>query len=129
MTVAGRHPLEVAAWRPIAALAVKTVHSAVFLLELAAIGWLVVNGFLGLLYWTVALAAGAVAIEAAVFSGNDRVCPLTTLAERLGEDRGQVSDRFLPAAIARTILIWSTALVGIAVVLHAGSVLSAGQEP
>jgi hypothetical protein len=114
-----RHPLAVAA--------IKTVHTAVFLAELSAIGWLVVSGLLGRRDRTVALAAGAVAIEAAVFVANDRVCPLTPLTERLGATSGSVSDIFLPDVVARTIPIWSSALVALAALLHVRSAVAAAQ--
>jgi hypothetical protein len=106
-----------------AIFAVKAAHSAIFVVNLSAILWIVVAGFFGRRDRTVALAAAAVAAEAAVFVGNDRVCPLTTLAENLGARRGQVSDIFLPDAIARTIPVWSSALVALGVLLHARSLL------
>ena len=104
--------------------AIKTVHSAVFGVELAAIGWLVLTGFTGRRDRSVALAAVLVAGEVAVFLANDGVCPLTPMAERRGASRGGVSDIFLPDAVARTIPIWSTALIAIAAVLHLGQVIS-----
>ncbi len=99
--------------------AVRAVHSAVFLVELAAILWLVVTGLLGRRDRSTAVAAAFVAAEAAVFVANDGVCPLTPLAESLGAERGSVSDIFLPDAVARTIPIWSSALIAVAVLLHA----------
>ena len=108
---------------PIAVAAVKTVHTAIFLLELASIAWLAVSGLVGRRDRTVAVATGAVGVEIAVFLANDGICPLTPLAERLGATRGSVSDIFLPDGVARTIPIWSTALLAVAALLHARSVL------
>jgi len=108
---------------PIAVVVVKTVHTAAFLVELTSILWLVLTGLVGRRDRSVALAAGAVVIEAAVFVSNNGVCPLTPLAERLGAGRGSVSDIFLPDAVARTIPIWSTALVALAALLHGRAVL------
>jgi hypothetical protein len=99
---------------------VRALHSGVFLVELGAILWLLVTGLVGRRDRTVAVAGGLVAAEAAVFVANSGVCPLTPLAERLGARRGSVSDIFLPDAIARTIPIWSSALVGLGVALHVG---------
>jgi hypothetical protein len=104
---------------PVAIAAVKTVHSAVFLVELSSICWLVVSGLMGRRDRSVAVAATAVSAEAAVFILNDRVCPLTPLTQRLGAQDGSVSDIFLPDVVARTIPIWSTALISLAVLLHA----------
>ena len=113
--IRGRHPVAVAA--------VKTVHTAIFLFELASIAWLAVSGLVGRRDRTVTVATGAVGLEIAVFLANDGVCPLTPLAERLGSARGSVSDIFLPDAVARTIPIWSTALLVVAGLLHARSAL------
>jgi hypothetical protein len=97
---------------------VRAVHSAVFLVELGAILWLVISGLVGRRDRTVAVAGVLVAAEAAVFVANSGVCPLTPLAERLGARRGSVSDIFLPDPIARTIPIWSSALVATGIALH-----------
>ena len=102
----------------------RAIHTAIFGVELAAIGWLVVSGFVGRRDRSVGLAALAVTAEAAVFIANDGVCPLTPLTERLGAERGSVSDIFLPDAVARTIPIWSSALLAVAVVTHARSFLT-----
>ena len=66
------------------------------------------------------VAAGIVAAEAGVFVVNGGVCPLTPLAERHGARAGAggVSDIFLPDVVARTIPVWSSALVVIGLVLH-----------
>ena len=97
---------------------VRALHTAVFFVELASIGWLVLTGWIGRRDRTVAIAAGLVGAEGLVFVANSGVCPLTPLAERLGARRGSVSDIFLPDAVARTIPQWSSALVALAVVLH-----------
>lgn len=107
--------------RPLARDAVRAVHTAVFLVELTSIGWLVLTGAIGRRDRTVTIAAGAVAVEASVFLANRGVCPLTPLTERLGAAHGSVSDIFLPDVVARTIPIWSSALVALAVLLHARS--------
>ena len=113
---------------PFAIIVVKTVHTAVFLVELGAIGWLVGSGLLGRRDRSVALAAAAVGLEAVVFLANDHACPLTPMAEQLGAPRGSVSDIFLPETVARTIPTWSTALVLLAAGLHARAALRARLE-
>ena len=99
-------------------VAIKAVHSAIFLVMLSAIGWLLVTGLTGRRDRSVAAAGALVAGESAVFLANGGVCPLTPLAERHGASRGGVSDIFLPDAVARTIPIWATSAVAVAVVLH-----------
>jgi hypothetical protein len=106
-----------------ALLAIKGVHTLIFLGELSAIAWLVVTGLLNRRDWTVAAAAAMVAGEAAVFVANRGSCPLTPLAERYGAARGSVSDIFLPDVVARTIPIWASALVIVAVALHGSGAL------
>ena len=120
MRISARHPVAVAV--------VKSVHTTIFAIELASILWLVVSGLMGRRDRTVAAAAAAVAVESAVFVANGGVCPLTPLAERLGSGHGNVSDIFLPDVVARTIPAWSSALIVLAVGLHARSVVGAARE-
>lgn len=104
--------------RTLALIAVKAVHSAVFLVELASILWLVLTGLTGRRDRSVGLAGALVAGECAVFVANAGVCPLTPVAERLGASTGSVSDIFLPGPLARTIPYWATPLVALGVALH-----------
>jgi hypothetical protein len=108
---------------------IRGVHSAIFAIELAAIGWLVYTGIVGRGDRTVGIAAGLVAGEGLVWLANDRVCPLTPLAERVGAVRGSVSDIWLPEPIARTIPQWSIPLVAAAIALHSRRILRAGATP
>ena len=64
------------------------------------------------------MAAGLVAVEGVVWIANDRVCPLTPLAEQWGAVSGSVSDIWLPEPVARTIPQWSIPMVALGVVLH-----------
>jgi hypothetical protein len=107
--------------RRVALASIRAVHTLIFAVILACIGWLVLTGATGRRDRTVGLAAGLVAVEVAVWIANDRVCPLTPLAEQLGAERGSVSDIFLPDVVARTLPIWSSALLAIAAVLHVRS--------
>jgi hypothetical protein len=97
---------------------IRAVHSAIFLVMLGAIGWLVATGARGRRDRSTAVAAALVATEIAVYVANDRVCPLTPLAERHGAVRGSVSDIWLPDVLARTLPAWSGALVALAAALH-----------
>lgn len=99
-------------------VAIRAVHSAVFWVELVSIGWLLVSGLVGQRDRSVALAATLIAAEGVVWVANDRVCPLTPLAERYGAEDGSVSDIWLPDVVARTIPQWSIPLVAVSVVLH-----------
>ena len=98
--------------------AIQAIHSLVFWIELGAIGWLVATGLTGRRDRSVGVAAGLVAVEGVVWIANDRVCPLTPLAERYGASRGSVSDIWLPDVVARTIPYWSIPLVLLGTALH-----------
>ena len=118
-----REPANAATASPSVLALIRGTHSAIFLVELAAIAWLVLTGIVGRRDRSTAVAAVLVAGEAVVFLANDGVCPLTPLAERHGARRGGVSDIFLPDPIARTIPVWSTALIALAAVLHVRALL------
>jgi hypothetical protein len=113
---------------PVAVAGLKTVHTIIFAGELSAILWLVASGLRGRRDRTVGIAAAAVAGEAAVFLANGGVCPITPLTERMGAADGSVSDIFLPDVMARTTPAWSSALLGIALLLHLRSWVASRAE-
>jgi hypothetical protein len=80
---------------------IRAIHSAIFLVMLSAIPWLVATGITGRRDRSVVAAGVLVAIESGVFLAN-----------------GGVSDIFLPDTLARTIPIWASALVVLGTVLH-----------
>ncbi len=89
--------------RHAAAIAIKTFHTAAFL----AIGTLVAvvawDGIRSRPGRRTAFAAAVALGESAVFVSNNRVCPLTPLAEQLGAGSGTVTDIFLPDRVSRSI--------------------------
>ena len=92
-----------APWRSGAIVGVKLVHSAIFLLNSAAILHIFVAGVRDRpSRWTRAALAVAFA-EVAVFVANRGRCPLTDLVEHLGAESGRVSDIFLPRWFADRI--------------------------
>ena len=99
-------------------MAIKAVHSAIFLVMLSAIGWLLATGLTGRRDRSVAAAGALVAAESVVFLANGGRCPLTPLAEHYGARRGGVSDIFLPDVVAQTIPIWASSAVVVAAALH-----------
>ncbi len=111
----------VSARRHLLLSAIRAGHSAVFLVNLSCIMWLVATGMTGRRDRTVAVALAVVAAESAVFVANRGVCPVTPLAERLGAERGTVSDIWLPECAARTLPVWSSALLALAAALHVRS--------
>jgi hypothetical protein len=92
-----------AAWRSGAIVGVKLIHSAIFLLNSAAILYIFVAGVGGnASRWTRSALVVAF-MEVAVFVANRGRCPLTDLVERLGAEQGRVSDIFLPRWFADRI--------------------------
>jgi hypothetical protein len=73
------------------------------------------------------IAAGVVAAESLIFAGNGFRCPLTQVAERLGAERGSVTDIYLPRWFARNLPAIHVPLIGLAVYLHARN-LRAGRR-
>jgi hypothetical protein len=83
--------------------AIKLVHSAIFLLNSAAILHIFIAGVRNRpSRWTGAALAVAFT-EVAVFVVNRGRCPLTGLVEQLGAESGRVSDIFLPRWFADRI--------------------------
>ena len=74
----------------------KTVHTVIWLTVEIALGYVLWAGVQRRAGRRVALAAGVVAAESAVFLANGARCPLSRLAESLGADSGSVTDIFLP---------------------------------
>jgi hypothetical protein len=63
--------------------------------------------------------AGAMVIgECAIFAGSGFRCPLTGVAEALGDEHGSVTDIYLPHWFARNLPAIHVPLVALAVALH-----------
>ena len=77
---------------------IKLAHSIVFLVESAAIMYILGCGLFGRRGRWLKLAYGLVGAEVAVFVGNGRRCPLTKVAQALGDPTGDdlIADIFLP---------------------------------
>ena len=101
-----------------ALIAVKGLHSAIFFSVQACVGYLIYAEVTQRLDRRTAIAACIVAAESAVFLGNHMVCPLTTVAERLGTDSGSVTDIYLPDWLAKHIFLLNAPLVGLVLCLH-----------
>lgn len=102
-----------------AIFAIKLVHSVIFWI-LSACVLLIVEGAVAgrATAWTW-LAVGLVAAESIVLAAFRWTCPLTVLAERLGAERGSVTDIFLPKWAADRIfpVCGTTFVMALAVLL------------
>ncbi len=104
--------------RPAALAAVKATHTAIWFSIEAAMLYVIGAGFARCSDRSVAIAAGIVAAETAVFLGNGARCPLTRVAESLGADQGSVTDIYLPRWLARYLPAIHVPLIALAVCLH-----------
>lgn len=107
-----------AARRPVAVVAIKTVHTIAFVLIAAMIVLVAWDGLRGRATRRTVAATGVAFAESAVFASNNRVCPLTPLAEELGASSGSVTDIFLPDWLSRRIPVLFGGLLVIGVGLH-----------
>lgn len=84
---------------------VKAFHTLVFLVESAAIVYILYCGLFDVRDPGLAVAIGLVAAESAVFIFSGFRCPLTRLARRMGDATGNdyLADIFLPVWFAPLI--------------------------
>jgi hypothetical protein len=83
-------------WRGTGLVAVKTIHTLAFFSIGSCLAYLLYSGVRKLSDRRAAIAAAVVTGEALIYAGNRMRCPLTGLAEKLGAERGSVSDIYLP---------------------------------
>jgi hypothetical protein len=80
---------------------VKTVHTVFYMVQVAAIVYILAAGVTGRRGRYLPHAFALVAFESAVFIGNGRRCPLTALAKRWGDPKGYVGDTFFSERCTR----------------------------
>ena len=114
-----RPPATTAAARAAALFAVKAFHSLAFGVIQTAIVYLIYKGVRRETDRRVAVAVAIATGETLIYAGNGFRCPLTGLAERLGAERGSVTDIFLPNWLASNIANIYTPLLALGLLLHA----------
>ena len=107
--------------RPAALLAIKGIHTAIFVSVGMALAVFVAEGLRGRAGRRAVGALTIVLGETAVYVSNNQVCPLTPVAEELGAANGGVADLFLPDWASRRIpqVSGSALLLGIALFARA----------
>ena len=98
---------------------VRTLHTAVYLVMVAAIFVLLYSGvtaYVGPWLW---ISLGLLAVESAVFLGNGLACPLTALAVRYGAVTGYAFDTFLPERVTRHTFRFFGSLMALGLLLLA----------
>jgi hypothetical protein len=104
--------------------AVKAIHTLAWFSIEACMIYVLYAGFARRSDRRASLAAAVVAAESLTFAGNGFRCPLTQVAERLGAERGSVTDIYLPRWFARNLPAIHVPLIGLAVFLHARNLRS-----
>ena len=82
---------------------IKLVHTLIFWILSACVVYLLFSAVADRLNRWTWVAAGLLATESIVLGASGWTCPLTILAERLGAERGSVTDIFLPKWFADRI--------------------------
>ena len=98
--------------------AVKAIHTLAWFSIEACMAYVLYAGFARQSDRRAGIAAGVVAAETLIFAGNGFRCPLTQVAERLGAERGSVTDIYLPRWFARNLPAIHVPLIGLAAFLH-----------
>ena len=80
---------------------VKSVHSAFYLSQVAAIAYILWAGITGRRGAHLHQAFALAAFEGIIFVGNGCRCPLTVLAQRWGDPKGNVGDTFFSERCTR----------------------------
>jgi Polyketide cyclase / dehydrase and lipid transport len=106
------------ALRRAALAAVKLVHTLAWFSIEACMMYVLWAGFQRRSDRRVAVVAGVVATETLIFAANGFRCPLTQVAERVGAERGSVSDIYLPPWFARNLPAIHVPIILLAGYLH-----------
>jgi hypothetical protein len=99
--------------------AVIAIHTLAWFSIEGCVVYVLYSGFARRSDWRAGIAAGVVATECLVFAGAGFRCPLTQVAERLGAERGSVTDIYLPRWFARNLPAIHVPVIGLAGFLHA----------
>ena len=99
---------------------IKFLHTVIFVVESAAILYILYSGLFDVRGPGLVVAVILVVAEIVVVGVNGLHCPLTKLARRLGDENGSdfVADIFLPGRFARLIplVCGGLALIGLLIV-------------
>ena len=82
---------------------IKLVHSLIFFLMVGCLAYILYSGITKTFNGVLLFALIAFLIEGITLIINRWRCPLTTLAEKYGAEKGTVTDIFLPIIISRNV--------------------------
>jgi hypothetical protein len=104
--------------RRVALPAIRLVHTLTWFSVESCVLYVIWAGFRRRSDRSVAIAAAVVASESLVFVTNGFRCPLTQVAERVGAERGSVTDIYLPRWFAHNLPAIHVPLILLAGYLH-----------
>lgn len=99
-------------------VAVKAVHTVVWLAVESSMLYLLVAGFTRRADRGAAIAGVIVAGESLIFAASGCRCPLTGVAESLGAEHGSVTGMYLPSWFAKSLPAIHAPLIVLAAFLH-----------
>ncbi len=102
-----------------ALVAIKIVHTLAWFSIESCMAYLLYAGLARRSDRRAAIAAAVVTGESLIFVGNRLRCPMTQLAERIGAEKGSVTDIYLPDWFARNLPAIHVPLIALAILLHA----------
>lgn len=103
--------------------AIKATHTVIFGSIAGALALTLWDDVRGRSGRRTAITGGIVLAETAMYVSNNQVCPLTPLAEELGEASGSVADLYLPASVARHIPLVAGSAFVLAIALNLRAML------
>jgi len=106
------------------ALVAVSVHTLIWVLVEAAVGYLLFAGVTKRSDRRAATAGVAVLAESIVYLVNGARCPLTGVAESLGAERGSVTDIYLPRWLGHNLPVIHIPLLALVLVLHRKALIS-----
>ena len=98
-------------------LLVKSIHITIFYIMVVCLFYILYCAVTRTYNWSLLLAIGAIAINGLSILVNRFECPLTTLAKKLGDPKGTVTDIVLPTWCARYVFKFFIALSAIEIVI------------
>jgi hypothetical protein len=106
---------------------IKLIHSLVFLVESAAILYILYSGLFNVGGTALVIAVILVVGEIVIYVANGTVCPLTKLAQHLGDETGHdfIAQFFLPKPFVRVVPMTCGALAIIGLLLVGWRLLAA----
>lgn len=101
-----------------ALVTIKTIHTLAWFSIESCMVYLLVAGFARRSDRRAAVAAAVVGGECLIFAANGFHCPLTKLANDLGDRDGSVTDIYLPKWFAHNLPAIHVPLIALAIFLH-----------